>query len=674
MDYRLVRLRRRALVERTRPYAASGSAPFYWWLTRAGAHLVEGTSPAPGKGAPNPLFLRHTAAIAGLYVALLEVGVDADLELSAWRRDEDAWEDWSSSRSGTHPTRRPRRAATRRRRRRGVGRRVRRGRLRHHGPGPPAGQGRTAPSLLRRGDLVGPPSVLSGAAAGHDLRSPGEPVLGRRREGPSPPLPLRTGAPRPLPRAGGSVRSRLVARGGRGCAGVARKRRRRPFPPCPSCSRPRCASTAGWSPGSRRRGEWRTTSAAGSPPGTSPGTSQPSPLLSATRRPASPCATCSTAWSPASGGPTSTPTWQTPRSPGGRKPGPAATSAARGARRRLARPLPPMLARPSRHARRPARGDPPIGPASAPSGSSAGGRTPLRRLHPRTDLADRRAADGRRRPGPPRLPPGAGGDGRASCPPAPPPPAGRALRPRSRLRRPPPLRLRALRAALQRGARPARTRAARHDVSVLWRVARPGRRGAGPAAAPGGFPRPSRRPQRAAREPPTTDTGSNCRPQPSLRRPPAGGNDDCTALSQQIGRLPRHPRGRAGRGAPTTPPAGDSQDRLPRHPRGAASRAPASPPDAGAPGAGVHHCPRGDGKRGQQREHQAGGSPSRVHHHPRGGTDAGAEAAVPSPEALRPYARALVVLAIEVRAEGLALPGERRSHGPIGRGGGRCAA
>ena len=54
--------------------------------------------------------------------------------------------------------------------------------------------------------------------------------------------------------------------------------------------------------------------------------------------------------------------------------------------------------------------------------------------------------------------------------------------------------------------------------------------------------------------------------------------------------------------------------------------------------------------------------------------DAGAEAAVPSPEALRPYARALVVLAIEVRAEGLALPGERRSHGPIGRGGGRCAA
>ena len=98
VDYRLTRLRHRALVERTRPYAASGSAPFYWWLTRAGARLVEGTSPAPGKGEPNPLFLRHSSAIAGLYVALSEVGNDAGLELSAWRRDEDAWEDWSSYR------------------------------------------------------------------------------------------------------------------------------------------------------------------------------------------------------------------------------------------------------------------------------------------------------------------------------------------------------------------------------------------------------------------------------------------------------------------------------------------------------------------------------------------------------------------------------------------------
>jgi hypothetical protein len=72
VDYRLGRLRATGVVDRTRPYAASGSAPFFWWLTRKGAHLVEGTSPAPGKAAPNPLFLRHTSAIAGLYVALVE--------------------------------------------------------------------------------------------------------------------------------------------------------------------------------------------------------------------------------------------------------------------------------------------------------------------------------------------------------------------------------------------------------------------------------------------------------------------------------------------------------------------------------------------------------------------------------------------------------------------------
>ena len=94
VDYRLARLRARSLVGRTRPYAASGSAPYYWWLSRAGAHLVEGTSPAPGKGEPNPLFLRHTAAIAGLFVALVDEGPEVGLTLTSWQRDEDAWEDW----------------------------------------------------------------------------------------------------------------------------------------------------------------------------------------------------------------------------------------------------------------------------------------------------------------------------------------------------------------------------------------------------------------------------------------------------------------------------------------------------------------------------------------------------------------------------------------------------
>jgi hypothetical protein len=67
-------------------------------VTRSGARLVEGTSPAPGKGTPNPLFLRHTAGSAGLYVALCDLGPSVGLTLSGWRRDEDAWEDWSGYR------------------------------------------------------------------------------------------------------------------------------------------------------------------------------------------------------------------------------------------------------------------------------------------------------------------------------------------------------------------------------------------------------------------------------------------------------------------------------------------------------------------------------------------------------------------------------------------------
>ena len=100
VDHRLSRLRATGVVDRIRPYAASGSAPFFWWLTRKGAHLVEGTSPAPGKAAPNPLFLRHTSAIAGLYVALGDIGPSIGLECLSWQRDETAWEEWSINFAG----------------------------------------------------------------------------------------------------------------------------------------------------------------------------------------------------------------------------------------------------------------------------------------------------------------------------------------------------------------------------------------------------------------------------------------------------------------------------------------------------------------------------------------------------------------------------------------------
>jgi hypothetical protein len=102
VDYRLQRLRALSLVDRTRPYATSGSAPFSWWLTRSGAHLVEGISPAPGKATPNPLFLRHTTAIAGLYVALVDIGPSVGLSCERWLRDEHAWEEWSSTLGRKH--------------------------------------------------------------------------------------------------------------------------------------------------------------------------------------------------------------------------------------------------------------------------------------------------------------------------------------------------------------------------------------------------------------------------------------------------------------------------------------------------------------------------------------------------------------------------------------------
>ena len=75
-------------MNRTRPYAVPGAPPSFWWLTRSGARLVEGTSPAPGKATPNPLFLRHTAAIAGLDVALLDVGTSIGMRCRSWLRDE----------------------------------------------------------------------------------------------------------------------------------------------------------------------------------------------------------------------------------------------------------------------------------------------------------------------------------------------------------------------------------------------------------------------------------------------------------------------------------------------------------------------------------------------------------------------------------------------------------
>ena len=101
-----------------------------------------------------------------------------------------------------------------------------------------------------------------------------------------------------------------------------------------------------------------------------------------------------------------------------------------------------------------------------------------------------------------------------------------------------------------------------------------------------------------------------------------------------------------------------------------ASTALAGPPRAGDQVPDHPRHPRGERERRQVRSPRAGNPGVALLHHPRGREGCGV--AVPSAEALRPYARALVALALEVRAESLALPAGKRSHGPIGRGGGRC--
>lgn len=131
--------------------------------------------------------------------------------------------------------------------------------------------------------------------------------------------------------------------------------------------------------------------------------------------------------------------------------------------------------------------------------------------------------------------------------------------------------------------------------------------------------------------------------------------------------VPRHPRG-PDDGRVTSPPhAGDP----PHHPRGARKQARVEIPHAGEPGSEVHHHPRGAQPRRRRQVPVAGLPASRSHHDL---ADGGTPRQVPSADALWPYARALVALALEVRSEGLALPGVRRSHGPLGKGGGRCVA
>ena len=152
-----------------------------------------------------------------------------------------------------------------------------------------------------------------------------------------------------------------------------------------------------------------------------------------------------------------------------------------------------------------------------------------------------------------------------------------------------------------------------------------------------------------------TETGPGGRPRHprgAARRPAAG----VPRLGDPVPEDPRHPRGPAGSDAGRAPNVKHRHSGVPRHPQRATSR-PASPPDAGDQVSRPHDHPPADAS-GRRHRHSAGGGPSNVHHHPRGGGD---RAGVPPPAALRPLARALVALALGVRADGLGIPARRVS-------------
>jgi len=93
-EYRLARLAERGLAGRVRPPRQRGSAPWHWWLTVKGARLINGTACAAEHREPNPLFVRHTTAIAELALALREHGPAAGVELAGWWPDQHGWQQW----------------------------------------------------------------------------------------------------------------------------------------------------------------------------------------------------------------------------------------------------------------------------------------------------------------------------------------------------------------------------------------------------------------------------------------------------------------------------------------------------------------------------------------------------------------------------------------------------
>jgi hypothetical protein len=102
--YRIERLHSAGLVDFARPGRERGSALRHWWLRPAGARLVAGTAAAEGR--PSGLFVAHAAAITEVWLALVEHGLAAGVEVTGWLTDRVGWQEWTrADRWSSHPLR-----------------------------------------------------------------------------------------------------------------------------------------------------------------------------------------------------------------------------------------------------------------------------------------------------------------------------------------------------------------------------------------------------------------------------------------------------------------------------------------------------------------------------------------------------------------------------------------
>jgi hypothetical protein len=94
--YRLDRLWKLGLCGGRQPYADKGSAPYHWWPSRLADAFHRGRELPRGgeREDPEEAFLRHSAAITGLYVALVHLAPTLGWELLAFSREVEAREEF----------------------------------------------------------------------------------------------------------------------------------------------------------------------------------------------------------------------------------------------------------------------------------------------------------------------------------------------------------------------------------------------------------------------------------------------------------------------------------------------------------------------------------------------------------------------------------------------------